>query len=162
MSKEKLNELSQHLKQGSNITEREIELTKSFVKNGLDAKEDLAQIISEQMTCYLFEACIRPSDKALVLHLKHLPPKLRNGRFFDFATTFIRDRIGSYASLDASFVGEFDSVNKLNSLDLIFTKYYPATLGDMDFIKHHTFKIGKELNDLLVSELNEYVNKSST
>lgn len=160
MQSQKLNELNQFLKSGSVITDREKELTESFLKGGITSNETVVDLVSEDMTCFLFEAVIRPSDKALVLHLKHLPPKLRNGRFFSFASSFIRDRIGSFESLDASFIGEVDSANKLNSLDLIFTKYYPALMGDMEFIKQHTFKIGSELNDLLVSKLNEYVVKS--
>ena len=77
-----------------------------------------------------------------------------------FSTQYIRDRVGKFESLDASFIGEVDSENKLNSLDLMFTKYYPALMGDMEFIKRHTAKIGSELNQLLVQELGQYVSKT--
>lgn len=129
-------------------------------ENSVVDKMGALDIFSEQMTCFLFEAVIRPVDKALVIHLKHLPPALRNRKFFDFATEFIRDRIGNFSTLEASFIGEVDEANKLNSLDLMFTKYYPAIRGDMDFIKKHTSRIGHQLDELLVRELGEYANKA--
>ena len=148
------------LKAGQNtITERDKELMKKFTENPIDSNS-APELFSDQMTCFLFESVIRPMDNALVIHLKHLPPALRNPRFFDYATEFIRDRIGKFASLDASFIGELDSANKLNSLDLMFTKYYPALMGDMEFIKQHTAKVGKQLNDTLVRELGEYAHIS--
>jgi hypothetical protein len=145
------------LKAGQNkITERDQELMKKFTENPIDSNS-MPELFSDQMTCFLFESVIRPLDNALVIHLKHLPPAFRNPRFFDFATEFIRDRIGKFESLNASFIGELDSANKLNSLDLMFTKYYPALMGDMDFIKQHTAKVGKQLNDLLVRELDAHI-----
>jgi hypothetical protein len=144
---------------GGSISEREKELLEKFSSKPL-VTEQAPEILSEEMVCYIFEAVIRPMDKALVIHLKHLPPALRNVKFFNFAAEFIRDRIGKFESFNASFIGELDSVNKLNSLDLMFTKYYPALFGDMEFIKSHTLKIGKELDDLLVIELGQYANKS--
>jgi len=144
---------------GGNITEKEKDLLSRFASTKF-VDEGVPQILSEEMVCFTFEAVIRPMDKALVLHLKHLPPALRNPKFFSFATEFIRDRIGKFESLNASFIGELDSANKLNSLDLMFTKYYPALMGDLQFIKAHSFKVGKELDDLLVRELGQYANKS--
>lgn len=143
------------MKSGLGISERDTKLLESFSEKEF-SKEEIPEIFSDQMTCFLFESVIRPKDQALVIHLKHLPPALRNPKFFEFATIFIRDRIGKFESLDVSFIGELDSVNKLNSLDLMFTKYYPALMGDMDFIKRHTAKIGKELDNLLCRELGEY------
>ena len=55
--------------------------------------------------------------------------------------------------MDASFIGEVDKVNKLNSLDLIFTHYYPAIKNDMEFIKKHTAKIGYDLDQTIIREL---------
>lgn len=145
---------------GEKINDRDKELMDKWIKDGFDHsndnKADCVEIFSDQMTCFLFEAIIRPHDKGLVIHLKYLPPALRNPKFFDFATTYIRDRVGKFKSLDASFIGELDSANRLNSLDLMFTDYYPAKVGDMAFIKQHTSKIGKELDDILVRELGEY------
>jgi hypothetical protein len=143
---------------GNHITEREKELLSKFSSEKF-VNEQIPELLSEEMTCFTFEAVIRPMDKALVIHLKHLPPALRNPKFFDFATEFIRDRIGKFRSLSASFIGELDAVNKLNSLDLMFTNYYPALMNDLIFIKTHSFKIGKELDDLLVRELGQYANK---
>ena len=139
---------------GGSPTERESEMISKFTKQPDDAMS-LPEFLSEQMTCYLFEAVIRPSDSALVIHLKHLAPALRNGKFFDFAAQFIRDRVGKFASMEASFIGVVDAHNRLNSLDLIFTQYYPALRGDMEFIKKHIAKIGADLNELLVKELGE-------
>lgn len=143
------------MKSGLGISNKDKELLESFSQKDF-SKEEIPEIFSDQMTCFLFESVIRPNDKALVIHLKHLPPALRNPKFFEFATIFIRDRVGKFESLDVSFIGELDSVNKLNSLDLMFTKYYPALMGDMDFIAKHTAKIGKELDTLLCRELGEY------
>lgn len=143
---------------GGKITDKEKDLLSKFASDKF-VNEEIPQILSEEMVCYVFEAVIRPMDKALVLHLKHLPPALRNTKFFSFATEFIRDRIGKFESLNASFIGELDSANKLNSLDLMFTKYFPALMGDIEFIKHHAFKVGKELDDLLVRELGQYANR---
>ena len=143
---------------GTNITPRDKELFDKFTEKTTEDTLDVPVMFSEQMTCFLFESVIRPSDNALVIHLKHLPPALRNAKFFDFATAFIRDRVGKFESLNASFIGELDSANKLNSLDLMFTKYYPALMGDMNFIVAHTAKIGSDLDKLLVSELGEYAN----
>lgn len=145
--------------QGNLITERDKELMKKFTENPIDSS-GMPEIFSEEMTCFTFESVIRPMDNALVIHLKHLPPALRNPKFFDFATEFIRDRVGKFESLNASFIGELDKANKLNSLDLMFTKYYPALMGDMEFVKRHTAQIGKKLNDLLVLELGQYANKA--
>lgn len=144
---------------GDGISQRDKEEIQKWIGDGFTGKDssDIVDLYSEQMTCFLFESVIRPSDKGLVIHLKHLPPALRNAKFFNYATSFIRDRVGKFGSLNASFIGEVDSVNKLNSLDLIFTDYYPAKLGDMNFIKRHTAKIGMELNDKLVKELGEHV-----
>ena len=152
-------ELRDKAGQGNPITERDRELLKKFQENPIDTN-GMPEIFSEEMTCFTFESVIRPMDNALVIHLKHLPPALRNPKFFDFATEFIRDRVGKFESLNASFIGEVDAANKLNSLDLMFTKYHPALFGDMEFIKSHTLKIGKELDDLLVRELGQYANKS--
>jgi len=144
---------------GGKITDRDQELMAKFSENPIDTG-GMPEIFAAEMTCFTFESVIRPMDNALVIHLKHLPPALRNPKFFDFATEFIRDRVGKFESLSASFIGEPDSANKLNSLDLMFTKYYPAIMGDMDFIKEHTANIGKKLNDLLVLELGQYANKA--
>lgn len=145
--------------QGNGISERDQELMKKFQENPIDSG-GMPEIFSEEMTCFTFESVIRPMDNALVIHLKYLPPALRNPKFFDFATEYIRDRVGKFESLNASFIGEVDSANKLNSLDLMFTKYYPAIMNDMDFIKRHTAKIGSSLNQLLVEELGQYANKA--
>jgi hypothetical protein len=144
---------------GGKITAKEKDQLLKFASDKF-VNEEVPEILSEEMVCFTFEAVIRPMDKALVIHLKHLPPALRNPKFFDFATEFIRDRIGKFESLNASFIGELDSVNKLNSLDLMFTKYFPALMGDIEFIKSHSFKIGKQLDELLVQELGQYANKS--
>ena len=50
-----------------------------WIGDGFEGKdtEDVVDIYSEQMTCFLFESVIRPRDKGLVIHLKHLPPALR-------------------------------------------------------------------------------------
>lgn len=144
---------------GGKITDKEKDLLSKFSSDKF-VGEEIPEILSEAMNCFTFEAVIRPMDKALVIHLKHLPPALRNVKFFSFATEFIRDRIGKFESLNASFIGELDAANKLNSLDLMFTKYYPALMGDITFIKQHSFKVGKELDDLLVKELGEYANRS--
>lgn len=141
------------LRLGAGLTKRTEELVKMADANKQDDNVGMPEIYAAEMQCFKFEAVIRPNDNALVIHLKHLPPALRNGKFFDFATQFIRDRIGKFAALDASFIGELDSVNKLNSLDLIFTKYYPAIIGDMEYIKTHTARIGSELDSLLVREI---------
>lgn len=130
-----------------------------WVKDGDTENQSVVDIHSDQMKCFLFECVIRPLDNALVIHLKHLPPALRNPKFFEYATSFIRDRIGKYESLDSSFIGELDSVNKLNSLDLIFTKYYPAMRGDMKFIKEKVSSICNLLDETLVRELGEYACK---
>lgn len=132
---------------------------KKWVKDGDVEKQEFIDIHSDQMKCFLFECIIRPLDNALVIHLKHLPPALRNPTFFEYATSFIRDRIGKYEALDSSFIGELDSVNKLNSLDLIFTKYYPAIRGDMKFIKQKTSEICNSLDETLARELGEYAFK---
>lgn len=145
---------------GNKITSRDKELWDKFTEKSSNDIMNCPELFSKQMTCYLFEAVIRPSDNALVIHLKHLPRPLRNPKFFNFATEFIRDRIGKFESLNASFIGELDSVNKLNSLDLIFTKYYPAIMGDMNFIVSHTANIGSALDNLLTSELGDYANKA--
>ena len=150
-----LNQLREGLGIHGGISEREAEAVKNFASDKF-VQEQVPELFSESMTCFLFEAVIRPLDKALVLHLKHLPPALRNVKFFDFATAFIRDRIGKYRSLNSSFIGEVDAANKLNSLDLMFTDYYPAKIGNMEFIKSHCVKIGKELDDLLIRELGDY------
>jgi len=86
---------------------------------------------------------------------------LRNAKFFDYATSFIRDKIGKFGSLDASFIGELDPANKLNSLDLMFTHYYPALRGDMEFIRSHTAKIGQQLDDQIVRELGDLAKEYS-
>lgn len=143
---------------GGMLSEKDKDAFEKFTQNPI-AQEDAVEIFSVPMTCFIFEAVIRPIDKGLVIHLKNLAPALRNPKFFEYATIFIRDRIGKFGSLDVSFIGEVDSVNKLNSLDLMFTKYYPAQIGDMDFIKSHCAKIGKELDDFLVRELNEHVSR---
>lgn len=155
--KSQLRDLGLRCSLGGTITEREQEQLKKMAENPIDSG-GVPELFSAKMTCFLFESVIRPLDDALVIHLKHLPPALRNPKFFDFATTFIRDRVGKFATLNASFIGELDSANKLNSLDLMFTKYYPALMGDMDYIKSHTARIGKELDDLLVHELGQYAN----
>ena len=146
---------------GGRISDRDREEMNKWIKDGFDSdndnKEECVDLFSAQMVCYLFESVIRPMDQALVIHLKHLPPALRNPKFFDFATAFIRDRVGKFKSLRAVFTGEYGPENKFNSLDLMFVDYYPAKLGDMDFIKRHTAKIGKELNDTLTRELGEHV-----
>ena len=141
------------LRLGAGLTKRAEELNEMAEANKQDDNVGMPEIYSAEMQCFKFESVIRPSDNALVIHLKHLPPALRNGKFFDFATEFIRDRIGKFEALDASFIGELDQVNKLNSLDLIFTKYYPAIIGDMEYIKSHTARIGSELDNLLVREI---------
>ena len=158
MMDRKLQELRQRAGQSDVLSNFEKEQLGKIIKSERDAEpqERTVALQSEQMVVFLFESVIRPSDKALVIHLKHLPIKLRNRKFFELATLFFRDRIGKFKTLDASFIGELDSVNKLNSLDLIFTDYYPAKLGDIEFIKSHTFKIGKEFNDLLMRELQVY------
>lgn len=138
---------------GVKLTQRDQEAMSKWTEKGDVSQENLVDMFIVNMKCFTFESVIRPLDDALVIHLKHLPPALRNPKFFDFATGFIRDRIGKFKSLDASFIGELDPVNKLNSLDMIFTDYYPAKRGDMSFIKSHTVKIGKELDDLLVQEI---------
>lgn len=152
-------ELREKAGQGNPITERDQELMRKFRENPIDTS-GIPEIFSEEMTCFTFESVIRPLDNALVIHLKHLPPALRNPKFFEYATAYIRDRVGKFESMDSSFIGELDSANKLNSLDIIFTKYYPALMGDMEFIKRHTAQIGKKFNDLLVLELGEYANKA--
>lgn len=146
---------------GNQISQRDKEEMQKWIGDGFEGKdtEDIVDIYAEQMTCFLFESVIRPRDKGLVIHLKHLAPALRNAKFFEYATIFIRDKVGRFGSLHASFIGEVDSANKLNSLDLIFTEYYPAKLGDMGFIKRHTAKIGMELNNKLVQELGEHVSE---
>lgn len=141
---------------GGKITDRDKEALNKFMANGDKDIGDAVDLFSEQMQCFIFEAVIRPADSGLVIHLKNLAPALRNPKFFDYARIFITDRIGKYGKLEVSFIGEIDSVNKLNSLDFMFEKYYPALRGDMDFIKRHTAKIGKELDDTLVREIGEY------
>jgi len=138
---------------GLGLTKRDQEAMEKWTAKGDVGKENAVDTFSEPMKCFTFESVIRPLDNALVIHLKHLPPALRNAKFFDFATEFVRDRIGKFRSLDASFIGELDSANKLNSLDMIFTNYYPAQRGDMDYIRMHTVRIGKELDEILVREI---------
>ena len=138
---------------GGAPTKRDEELLAKFTKNGEDETLQAPELFADQMVCFLFEVVIRPMDNALVVHLKHLPPALRNGKFFEFATIFIRDRVGKFETLRSSFIGVVDSANKLNSLDIIFTKYYPALRGDMEFIKTHVAKVGAELDQLMVREL---------
>jgi hypothetical protein len=134
-------------------SERDRLLEKFADKNSSDDKIVTPEFFIAKMTCYQFESVIRPEDNALVIHLKHLAPALRNRKFFDYAAQFIRDRIGKFATMDASFIGEVDKVNKLNSLDLIFTQYYPARMHDMEFIKKHTAKIGYDLDQTIIREL---------
>lgn len=140
---------------GGKLSEKECEELKKWTKNGLDAKDEFVDIYSVKMTAFIFEAVIRPKDNGLVIHLKNLAPTLRNPKFFDYATSFIRDKIGKFGTLDASFIGELDAVNKINSLDLMFTQYYPALRGDFEFIKEHTVKIGKLLDDQIVHDLGD-------
>ena len=141
---------------GGKISEKEQEQLQGWMKGSLNTNDKCVDIYSIPMTAFIFEAVIRPRDNGLVIHLKNLAPTLRNPKFFDYATTFIRDRIGKFGTLDASFIGELDAVNKLNSLDLMFTQYYPALRGDMEFIKEHTAKIGKQLDDQIVHDLGDY------
>lgn len=140
---------------GGKVSDREKKQIEEWCKNDV-TKEDLVEIHSIKMTAFTFEAAIRPKDNGLVLHLKNLAPTLRNPKFFEYATMFIRDRIGKFGALDVSFIGELDSVNKLNSLDFMFKEYYPAKRNDMEFIKSHTTKIGKELDDQIVKDLSDY------
>jgi hypothetical protein len=134
-------------------SERDRALEKFSEENSSIDKIVLPEFFVAKMTCYQFESVIRPEDNALVIHLKHLAPALRNRKFFDYAAQFIRDRVGKFATMEASFIGEVDRANKLNSLDLIFTQYYPAIKSDMEFIKKHTAKIGYDLDQTIVREL---------
>jgi hypothetical protein len=146
------------LNAGTNLKkmpERDRKAVEEFIEKDPIGTSAAVDIFHAQMKCFLFEAVIRPMDNALVIHLKHLPPALRNRKFFDYAARIIRDKIGGFESFHASFIGEVDSANKLNSLDLIFTKYYPALKGDMEFIKNHTAKIGYDLDEELVRELGD-------
>lgn len=138
---------------GLKMTERDKEAMQKWTSKGDAGVENPVDLYSENMKCFTFEVVIRPMDNALVIHLKHLAPALRNGKFFDFAAEFIRDRVGKFGTMDASFIGELDKVNKLNSLDLIFTHYYPAQRGDMAYVTSNSVKIGKALDDLLIKEI---------
>ncbi len=158
--KENLRDLK--LKSSMGSTSRDEEELSRFIGKDPVSVDGAVEIASEQMRIFKFEAVIRPKDKALVLHLKHLPKKLRNAKFFEFATIFFKDKVGKYKTLDVSFIGELDSVNKLNSLDMIFTEYYPAKLGDMNFVKRHTFKIALDLDELIYKELGVYADTVST
>lgn len=150
------NHLRDHLAvTGGKITDRDQEQMKSWIGSNDSLDEKSVDIYSVPMECFLFETVIRPIDNGLVIHLKHLPPALRNPKFFEYATMFIRDRVGKFKTLKCSFIGELDSANKLNSLDLMFTDYFPATRGDFEFIKKHCTRIGKELDDDLCRQLGE-------
>ena len=138
---------------GLKLSNKDKEAMEKWTSKGEVESQNLVDLFSENMKCFTFEAVIRPLDNALVIHLKHLAPALRNPKFFDYATEFIRDRVGKFKSLDASFIGELDAANRLNSLDLIFTGYYPADRGDMDFIKSHTARIGASLDKTLMEEI---------
>lgn len=138
---------------GLKLSNKDKEAMEKWTSKGEVESQNLVDLFSENMKCFTFEAVIRPLDNALVIHLKHLAPALRNPKFFDYATEFIRDRVGKFKSLDASFIGELDAANRLNSLDIIFTGYYPADRGDMDFIKSHTARIGAALDKTLIEEI---------
>ena len=151
-----LKPLSDQIKlNGGKLSEKEKRQMEEWTKGNLEVRDEFVDIHSVPMTAFIFEVVIRPKDNGLVIHLKNLAPTLRNPKFFDYATMFIRDRIGKFGTLDASFIGELDAVNKINSLDLMFTQYYPALLGDMEFIKSHTVSIGKKLDEQIVKDLGD-------
>jgi len=103
--------------------------------------------------CYECEFVARPSDGALVVHLKGLPPLLRNAAFFRYACGFWRDRIGSFGRFEAYYTDRLDSANEIYSLDMVFADYYPAAMGDAAFMERHIFRIAGELDGELTREL---------
>lgn len=111
----------------------------------------------QEFGCYECEFVIRPSDKALVVHLKWLPYLLRNEVFFRYACNFWRDRIGAFKRFEGYYTDKLDKANEFYSLDMVFVEYYPAIVGDIEFMKRQVFKIASELNDALVSELQGHV-----
>ena len=105
--------------------------------------------------CYECEFAIRPLDKALVVHLKRLPPLLRSPVFFEYACDFWRKRIGAFKKFESYYTDKLDAANEVYSLDMVFVDYYPAMLGDMDYMQRHVFKVASDMNDEMVRELQE-------
>lgn len=141
-----------------NLSKEEQDAIKDLIEKNPYVNDATVRILAEKFPIFTFEAIIRPMDNALVIHLKNLRPKLRNKKFFEYATIYFRDRIGQYSSLDSSFIGEPIKGSPLNSLDMIFTKYVPAVRKDYEFIKTHTFKIATSFNDLIISSLDANAN----
>jgi len=113
-------------------------------------------IRAEKFDCFICEVAIRPSDKALVIHLKNLPPLLRKKTFFVYACQFFKDRIGAFREFDAGYLDKLDDANEYYSLDMFFIDNYPALMGDMDFLRKHVFKIAHELNKELVDKIGDH------
>lgn len=88
------------------MSERDRGIIEKFIEKDPVSTGAVVELFAAEMTCFLFEAVIRPMDNALVIHLKHLKPALRNRKFFDFASQIIRDKIGSFETMHASFIGE--------------------------------------------------------
>ena len=113
----------------------------------------LVEYHRESFECCECELTIRPIDNAFVVHLKYLPPILRQPRFFDYACKFWRKRIGAFKGFEAYYTDKVDDANELYSLDMIFIEYYPAIMGDVNFMKRHAFKIAGDMNREVVGEL---------
>ena len=62
------------LRLGAGLTKRAEELNEMAEANKQDDNVGMPEIYSAEMQCFKFESVIRPSDNALVIHLKHLPP----------------------------------------------------------------------------------------
>jgi hypothetical protein len=113
----------------------------------------LVEYKRQTFDCFECEFTIRPSDNALVVHLKYLPPLLRHPSFFRHACILWREKIGAFRNFETYYTGKLNDANKIYSLDMVFTEYYPAILGDMRFMERHIFKIASEFNYKLVSEM---------
>ena len=110
-----------------------------------------------QLKSFTCEIAIRPSDNALVIHLKYLKPFLRHHVFFDEVTKYFRDNVGQFETLNSSYIGVLDSANKLYSLDLIFTQYFPALRGDMDWIERKVFALASDVDKDLIEKFGDTV-----
>lgn len=141
----KLSDLQQRVMEGQ-----------EWFEGGDSSTHALTEFYRQNFDCFECEFVVRPNDNALVVHLKHLPPLLRKPVFFRCACTYWREKIGAFKGFEAYYTDKVDEANEIYSLDMIFTEYYPAIIGDIRFMERHVFKIASDLNYALISELQEH------
>jgi hypothetical protein len=112
------------------------------------------KIVEVKSKFFIFECLVR-DDKTVVLHLRELTKAFRNKREMDFLAKWFRDRVGSFGSFYADWIGEINRNDgkgsiRLNSLDIFITKYTPAMVHDEAFIHRHFSNLATKL----IEELN--------